>query len=204
MLWEKGDIFLMGLHMARLEKSADHFSFSFKKNDLLLSLKRIASSFTPDIKYKVRLLLSETGPADVSASALPHSGKQKAKTTFSGKKTDRNDVFLYHKTTNRALYDEESDKYRQEGYFDVLFTNTDGEVTEGALTNIMVKKGDIYLTPPICCGVLPGTYREYLLKTQEIPLKEKVLMKEDLDDADGIFLMNSVRGMVRVELSARS
>ncbi len=203
MLWENGDIFLMGLHMARLEKSSGYFSFSFKKEEILLSLKRVTASFTPDMKHKVRLLLSENGAADVSASALPHSDTQNARTAFSGKKTDRDDIFLYHKTTNRALYDEEFDRYRQKGYFDVLFTNNHGEVTEGAVTNIMVKKGDVYLTPPLSCGVLPGTYREYLLKTQGIPLKEKVLVKEDLVDSDGIFLINSVRGMVEVELSAR-
>ena len=79
--------------------------------------------------------------------------------------------------------------------------NTDGEVTEGAITNIVAKEGGEYFTPPESCGLLPGTYREYLLRSGELPLKEKVLRVEDLKNADKLFLVNSVRKMLETRLS---
>ena len=42
---------------------------------------------------------------------------------FSHKKIFSGNMFLFHKTTRRVLYDEERTKAVQEGVFDMLFTN---------------------------------------------------------------------------------
>ena len=202
MLWKKGEFFLLGIHIARLEKSASYFSFPFEKSDILKSLRYHSAAFDPMVKYRVRLLLSGDGKTDISSGSMELPSISEARTLISGKRTDRNDIFLSHKTTNRSLYDNEFVRCREAGYFDIIFTNAEGEVTEGAITNIIVKKSGLYLTPPLSCGVLPGTYREDLLTSQEIPLKEKVLLVEDLNGADEIFLINSVRKMVPVKLTA--
>ncbi len=196
LLWEEGGYFLMDLHLQRLRKSAEHFGFPFDASFTESVLECSSSEFDMMRKYKVRLLLKRTGKFEISAEALPPLEVGPVRTALSREKTDKSDIFLAHKTTNRALYDRELKKYREKGFFDVIFTNRDGEITEGAITNIVIRNGGNYRTPPLSGGVLPGVYREYLLKSHTLPVKEKVLRMEDLIKADDIFLVNSVRKMV--------
>ena len=123
-------------------------------------------------------------------------GKLPVKIALSDHRTDKSDEFLYHKTTFRKLYDHELTKYRTHGYFDVIFRNKNNEITEGTISNIMIRTGEIYLTPPVSCGILAGTYRDYLLKKDDFPLKEGILHQKDLESADEIFVINSVRKMI--------
>ncbi|HDP16239.1 MAG TPA: aminodeoxychorismate synthase, component I, partial [Candidatus Omnitrophica bacterium] len=126
--------------------------------------------------------------------------KGTAKVVFSDKRVSSRDSFFYHKTTNRKLYDGELRKWRKKGYFDAIFSNEKNQITEGAVSNIIIKKGRFYYTPPVSCGLLRGVYREYILKSRKIPLKEKILYKSDIRKADKIYMVNSVRGMVEAVL----
>ena len=123
-----------------------------------------------------------------------------AHTTISIFRTSPGDIFLYHKTTNRELYGSEYERYRTKGYFDVIFLNTKGEVAEGAITNIVIKKNGRFYTPPLSSGLLPGVFRASLLKSGRV--KEKKIFLKDLRRADKIFLCNSVRGLVEVKLTS--
>jgi para-aminobenzoate synthetase/4-amino-4-deoxychorismate lyase len=82
---------------------------------------------------------------------------------------------------------------------DVIFLNERGEVTEGANNNIVIRKDGILQTPPVTCGLLPGTMREQLLETGEV--SEGVIMSADVEQADEIYLINSVRKWRRVRLA---
>jgi len=191
--------------MERLEKSARHFSFPYGRAEIEQALKKRAGSFDTSKKYRMRLLLEETGKFTVEDTELDSSmPRRPAKTTVSDINTDKNDVFLYHKTTNRSLYDRELAKCRANGLFDSIFLNRENEITEGAVTNIVIRSGSDYWTPPVSSGLLPGVYREYLLQNGELLLKEKVLYTEDLLAADEIFMINSVRKMVPVKIEPTS
>jgi len=105
-------------------------------------------------------------------------------------------MFLYHKTTNRTVY--ESALEQAAGYDDVLLWNDEGEVTESCIANIVVEKDGALITPPVRCGLLPGVYRSHLL--EEGSVRESVVRKEDLPRCSRIFLVNSVRLMWEVRL----
>ncbi len=182
----------MDLHMARLMKSANHFSFRCDIDNIRRVLQDHSSSFNPSLKYKTRLVVGFSGNTDIRSQKIVPDTNSLLRITFSQKKTDRHDSFLSHKTTRRELYDMELASYREKGYFDILFTNKEDEVTEGAITNIIIQKDGRYLTPPLSSGVLPGTYREYLIKSGEIPLEESILLREDILRAEKVFLINSV------------
>jgi branched-subunit amino acid aminotransferase/4-amino-4-deoxychorismate lyase len=109
------------------------------------------------------------------------------------------DLFLRHKTTRREVYDREYAKYMKKGFADVIFFNERGEVTEAHSSNVFIKKGGKFYTPPVTSGLLPGTYRQYLLDKGE-KYSEKVLHLKDLKKADEIYICNSVRGLRRVYL----
>src|SRR5699024_4307758 len=100
--------------------------------------------------------------------------------------------FLYHKTTNRTLYD----SHKQPNMFDVLLWNEAGEVTEFTIGNVVLEIDGKLYTPPVSAGLLPGTFREMLLKKGTIT--EKVLYKEDFTKERKTWLINSVRQWVEV------
>ena len=82
-----------------------------------------------------------------------------------------------------------------EGYDEVIFMNDTGEITEGSITNVFVKKGDVLLTPPVSSGLLPGTFRGALIAAGEC--REQVLYPSHLQSADEVCLGNSVRRLVK-------
>ena len=92
-------------------------------------------------------------------------------------RTDPDDRFLFHKTTNRALYANAFKAAREAGFEDVLFLSARGEVTEGAVHNVFVEKNGRWMTPPVACGLLPGVYRRHLLETRS-EMEERVLICE--------------------------
>ena len=113
-------------------------------------------------------------------------------------KIDPENLFLYHKTTNRALYDSQYKLYSSKSYFDVVFLNTRNEVAEGAISNIIIQKDGRLYTPPVASGLLAGIFRQHLLNIGKA--KESPISLGDLLKADKIFACNSVRGMVEVKI----
>ncbi len=196
MLWDDGSYYLSDLHLARIERSAAFFSFPFNKDEIMAALKHKVRSFDASKKYRLRILLNKDGKIKVSSESIKKSLPHAVNIALSDKKTQKDNIFLRHKTTNRELYDSEFAKYRKKGCFDVLFFNEDDELTEGAITNVLLRKNQEYFTPPISCGLLGGIYREHLLSCGKLEIKEKVLRMEDLKNADEILLINSVRKIV--------
>ena len=65
-LWEKGDYFLLTLHLKRLKKSAEYFSFDMHENNIAVKLLDISSDLNINKKYKIRLLLHNNGKMEYS------------------------------------------------------------------------------------------------------------------------------------------
>lgn len=202
MLWEESKgYFLLGLHIERLENSARFFRIPCNIDMVKSRLREIESNFCKDKAYRIRLLIDKNGKLSVSSSEFSQdSTGEITYVTISDRKTDSSNIFLYHKTTNRALYESEYDRYKRGGFIDVLFENERGEITEGAITNIFLEKDSIFMTPPVECGLLDGVYRKYLLRGGQGRYIEKVLGRDDFIDADAIYLSNSVRGLFKVQL----
>jgi branched-subunit amino acid aminotransferase/4-amino-4-deoxychorismate lyase len=111
------------------------------------------------------------------------------------------DPYLYHKTTHRAFYDDESRSARAAGLFERIFLNERGEVTEGTRTNVFVEaEGGQLETPPVSSGLLRGVLRQELIDTGRA--REKVLSADDLQRARAFYVGNSVRGLIRARLVA--
>jgi len=200
MLWkpDKG-YFLLKPHLERLKSSAEYFNFRFDGKHIAKQLRSLEQQFKNDQDYRIRLLLDRRGETEIDFSRTKGSSEA-VKLKFSDKKVFSEDPFLYHKTTNRDLYNNEYKKWSKKGYFDVIFSNEKNQITEGAVSNIIIKKGRFYYTPPVACGLLDGVFRKSLFKKRDFPVKEKVLRKEDVRKADEIYVVNSVRGMRRVVL----
>ena len=196
--------FLQKEHLNRMKDSAFYFGFRFDSRKaqqvLVQEGQRLKKNTRISKAHRARLVLERDGIMYIESSPFePFPNPQMA--GLSAMRTNSSNRFLFHKTTNRELYDSELLKANEKGWFDVLFLNERDEATEGARTNIVVNVGGEYSTPPIECGVLAGTFRHRLLNQRTRRVKERVLRLADLRSADEVFLCNSVRGMVRVQLA---
>ncbi|MRR55944.1 MAG: aminodeoxychorismate synthase component I [Deltaproteobacteria bacterium] len=187
--------FLIDRHLKRLADSARYFGFAIDICAARTRLEKSAEAISG--RAKVRLILSSDGSLAVEVEPLVCSTSDEISwITFADVRVDSSHQFLYHKTSNRELYHRELGK--KPGCVDVIFLNERNEVTEGANNNIVVRKNGLLVTPPVTCGLLPGTFRAQLLESGEIT--EQILVPADLEQAEEIYLVNSVRKWRRVRL----
>ena len=93
----------------------------------------------------------------------------------------------------------------RDGFGDILWSHSDGEVAEAHAANIffMTRDGDqvAYITPPAHSGILLGVTRDRLInlmKNAGIPVREEIVYADELPRFDEAFLTSSVRGLVPV------
>ncbi len=198
---EGGKCLLLPLHLERLQGSAEYFGFRFPRTELLEAIESAVRESSDRGASKLRLELSRDGSWTLSELEVLEEEPEISRAMLWPEPVQSNDRFLRHKTTRRALYNYAAQVSHQRGYVDAIFQNERGIVTEGAISNIVVKHGDCWLTPPVDAGVLPGVYRTSLLKRMpEIQVVE--FSVEQLLGADEVWLTNAVRGMRRVVIDS--
>lgn len=192
--------FLLHEHLLRLENSADYFDFHFDREEILRRLGEYAAQFgrQPE-SYRVRLTLNRQGGVSMAHTHLPNL-HEPVRIKLASARTHSQDRFLFHKTTRRELYDRALKDAEAQGFFDVIFCNERGEITEGCRSNLIIKSEGRYFTPPLDCGVLPGVFRAHLVASGKFTLEEKILLPQELERAEEILLCNAVRGLVKAVL----
>jgi len=195
LLWRRGrGYFLLEAHLQRLCDSARYFGFAVDADAVRRQLLTVAERFTAP-RYRVRLRVNRHGEAH--AEYAPLSPERRVwRVALAHEPVDPREVFLYHKTTHRQVY--ERARAQHPDCDDVILWNTRGEITESTLANVVVRLDGRYCTPPVECGLLAGVYRGHLV--QRGLLHERVLTPEDLRRAEAVYLINSVRGRIRVEV----
>jgi para-aminobenzoate synthetase/4-amino-4-deoxychorismate lyase len=192
-LWnENKNYFLLDLHLKRLKSSCDYFSIPLDSDKLKENLK-IAQADVIRGKWKVRVLVGLDGRISIERQPLEEI-KPPVRIKISSRRINPDNVFLYHKTTRRHTYDREKKKAQGQGFFEAIFLNINGQVTEGAMSNIFILKQDRLYTPPVQCGLLGGVLREHLLKQGRA--SEKIIYLKDILKADKLYIGNSVRGLL--------
>jgi para-aminobenzoate synthetase/4-amino-4-deoxychorismate lyase len=191
-------IVLLDRHLERLATSARYFAFVCDDKAVRRALADAVKGKTE--RLRVRLLLAESGAVTVTITPLPAPAADAVmRFAVSKSRVDSADIFLFHKTTRRELYDREWQLYADSmGADEVIYLNERGELAEGSRTTIFLERDGRLLTPAVSSGLLPGTLRAELIA--EGRAVEAVLTLEDLEAADRVFLGNSVRGLVRATL----
>ncbi|MFN2134628.1 MAG: aminotransferase class IV, partial [Candidatus Promineifilaceae bacterium] len=185
--------FLLDLHLQRLAESADYFQFALDLPQVERLLAEEAASFKTAMR--VRLLVDRQGAVTIQAHSLALSSQaQTIRCHLAACPISSREVWLYHKTTNRSVYEEA--RAARPSADEVILWNEAGELTEGTIANLVLDLDGRLLTPPVTCGLLNGTLRRHLLHQGEI--QEKVLGIADLYRARKVWLINSVRGWQEV------
>jgi para-aminobenzoate synthetase / 4-amino-4-deoxychorismate lyase len=192
---EEGGYYLLERHLTRLEESAGYFDFIFNRDIIMSELNKAAKGLKTDDK-RIRLLLSKTGEIRIETYPLGLTESKKPRTiTKAPRAIPEGDPFLYHKTTMRDLYnsflEDEADCE------DVLLWNKKGEITESCIANFVAVINGEHFTPPIACGLLGGTLRSEMIENGK--LREKVIKLDELENAEEIYLINSLRGKIPVD-----
>ncbi len=197
-LWEAdAGYFLLDKHLHRMTASAEYFNIPFdpiKLNHKLMQFEKNAGNES----QKVRVQLSQAGVISIEAipiSKIPLPDTLNVK--LAEQPVDSSDVFLYHKTTHRGVYDAAINS--QPNCDDVLLWNEQGLLTESTKANLVCQFDDGLFTPSVTSGLLAGTYREQLL--EEGMIQERTIKVDELWECGEIFLINSVRRWMKVELN---
>ena len=184
----KKGYFVLPEHLARLEASAEYFDFCFSDKKVIEHLLKVAKNF-PARPQRVRLLLHKDGFLESTYLPLAATTSAPVKIRLAADPVNTEDILLYHKTTRRQFYERCLAEAKDAD--EVVLWNERKEVTECCTANLVLELSGELLTPPLSSGVLPGTYREYLLSRGV--LIERVLTIDDLRNCSQIYLVNAVR-----------
>ncbi len=188
--------FLREKHVARILDSGDYFDVPISQEKLDDYLDQISSEFASP--QRVRLLLDQSGRLDSEVRPFqPRDSHEPLRACLASSPVDSSDVFLFHKTTRRDLY--EAALKDNPGSEDVLLYNERGELTEFTIGNLVVEMNGRFFTPPVSCGLLPGTFRAHLMETGQVA--ERTIPVWQLKDCARIFRVNSIRKWQAVEIS---
>ena len=187
--------FLLQEHLRRLHDSAVWSGIPLPAGAAQAALHAAASGF-PQTAQRVRLELTADGALRVEAAPLDWPGRRLWTLALAAEPVDAADPMLFHKTTRRDMYDQA--RARQPAADDVLLWNRRGELTETTIANIAFLRGGVWHTPPLRCGLLPGTLRAALLRQGRI--REGVLRREELATTPALAVFNSVRGWLAARL----
>ncbi len=195
LLWTRaGGYALLGSHLKRLRKAAAFFGHAVDPGAVHAALVKAAAAFAQE-RARVRLRVDRRGSTRIEAVAIDGS-RGFADPVLDDGPTDTRSPFVRHKTTRRELY--AAALARHPGAEDVLLHNQRGELTESTLANLFYRLDGRLWTPPEHCGLLPGTYRAWMLETGHA--RERALHLDELPRVEALYLANAVRGCHAVRL----
>ncbi len=193
MLWQPGQgVTLARRHRDRICLSARKLGFPFDPGSFDAALAEIAG----EGPLRVRVLLHGDGRIETTTAPLPPPAGI-WRIAIAPETLESTDPWLQVKSTRRRLYDDVRAAL-PEGVDEAIFLNEKGHVCEGTITNLIVRQGDDWVTPPLSDGVLPGVMRAHLLSMGQ--LRVGSVTPEDLRTATGLRMCNALRGQIEAEL----
>ena len=199
---EGGQCALLSLHLERLQEAAAALNLRLPP-DAAQQIGPYLQALPDAAPYRVKVLLDSDGLRLSHAACTPLHGAQFA--LMAPQALPLRDYLRRFKTTRRAVYDAGWQQAEQQGAFDSLFFNTEGHLLEGGRSNVFVRFGSEWYTPPLDLDILNGVMRRAVLAEPQRYLNtahifERRITQAQLRQADEIVLCNALRGLIRVGL----
>ena len=199
---EGGQCALLSLHLERLQEAAAALNLRLPP-DAAQQIGPYLQALPDAAPYRVKVLLDSDGLRLSHAACTPLHGAQFA--LMAPQALPLRDYLRRFKTTRRAVYDAGWQQAEQQGAFDSLFFNTEGHLLEGGRSNVFVRFGSEWHTPPLDLDILNGVMRRAVLADSQHYLNtahifERRITQAQLRQADEIVLCNALRGLIRVGL----
>ncbi len=177
---------ILDRHLDRLAASAWYFGFFFDASRLDDALSEALAGAT--LPRRIRVTLSRSGAIDLQLSSTPPVLERPVLLAVDFDPVDSSSVWLYHKTTRRAAFEERAQRHLEAD--DVVLVNERGEITESTIANVAVLVDRRWSTPPVDSGCLPGVERGRLIELGK--LVERTVTLDELYAADGVALVSSL------------
>lgn len=212
----EGHPFLLDDHIERLNQGMSeigiekHFDRE-EVNPILQKLLKINQLTNAYIRFNVSAGIGEVGLQTepfkrpnviIFPKSLPPAGelveKRSVLLNIKRNKPEGKERLKSHHFMNNLLAKKEIGAApEQEG----IFLTHEGYVAEGIVSNIFWKKGNILYTPSLRTGILNGITRQFILelaKTMQIDSQEGLYRPEEIQEADEVFVTNSIQEIVPI------
>ncbi len=198
---ENGQACRLEMHLDRISQSAKELKIKSDLNRAKSLIQEACSQLDEQSIYRLRLDLSAEGLLSVKTALIQDLQPGPILWASDLLATDTTmlstDQLLGHKVTRRKLYDQAWLAAEKLGSFDALFINEQGFVTEGGRSNVFIKKGGQWLTPPLASGCLPGVMRSVVLSDTKYQAVEQNITRADVLSAEEVIFTNALRGIVQ-------
>lgn len=196
------------LHYERMKNSAFELKISFKlsftefKKIIENEIKKLGKS-----KFILRFSIIKSGNnskyyINARENNYDEASYEKGfKLRISDITRNKNSKLVFHKTLNYMENYIELIKSRELGYDEAIFFNNEGNLCEGARSNIFLVYEDRIATPKVKNGLLKGIKRdEVIAKLRELGenVTEENISYEKFVAAKEVFITNSVLGIMKV------
>jgi branched-subunit amino acid aminotransferase/4-amino-4-deoxychorismate lyase len=192
---DDGRIVRQDEHLARMAAAAGTHGFAWSEPRVIQALTD-AVSRQPAGRWRVRLLLADDGTPAVECLPFPPASERPWRVAFAVDPVN-DDPLLRVKTTRRAIYD--TARHARPDADDVILWTRDEAITESTIANVVVDIDGALCTPPATLPLLPGVFREELLRAGR--LQERAIFKAEALAARRVWLVNSLREWIDVELT---
>lgn len=212
-----GHVFRLGRHLERMAASARALGWMTipdrdECKDSVMQVVRATGGEDARVRLTVttgslRAAASDTPELTVVATAsqggrYPDECYTKGVTVVvSESRQHAGDATVGHKTTSYFARLASLRAAHAKSAFESLWFTPQGDLAEGAISNVFVVRDERLFTPPLDTPVLPGITRATTIELaveQDIPVREQRLTLDDLLGADEVFLTNSMMEIVPV------
>ncbi|MDQ1899713.1 aminotransferase class IV family protein [Paracoccus sp. WLY502] len=186
-----GRIALWPLHLDRLRAGRAAVGFDLDETQVLVALAGLPRGQV----LRARLAVDANGHVALTHQPLPPN-PEIWQVAISDQHLNSKDAWLRIKSSHRPVYDHVRAGLPA-AVDEAILLNERGEVCEGTITSLFLRRGGRLLTPPLSCGLLPGVLRRSLIQTGQA--EEAVLTPDELRDGE-VFMGNALRGLIRALL----
>lgn len=188
-----GHVPRLDLHLMRMAEGAAWLGWAFPREAVLAAVASVPDGGA----RRVRVTLDSEGRVQMQHAECPPNPAV-WRLGLASARLQSGDPWLGVKSTRRAIYDA-ARAALPAGLDEVLFLNERDELCDGTITTLFLRRGGRLWTPPLQSGVLPGVLRRSLIAAGEVA--EAVMRADDLAKAEAVFVGNSLRGLIPVQLA---
>jgi len=204
-VYRGGKLAFVDDHLDRMAEGCQFFALPFSRKQALGALKAALDEVPADADARLRLTLISHGDHRAAKGTFETTWAPLQDMSAQQGRGVRLTLAPFQRFSKSPLVRFKTTSYlenifvftwaRSEGFFDALFTNERGQITEGSITNVFFLSKGHTLTPPLEAGLLPGITRKQIIRvarTRGFSVRESTVRPEDLRAFDGAFVTNSV------------
>jgi branched-subunit amino acid aminotransferase/4-amino-4-deoxychorismate lyase len=192
-------------HLDRMADGCSFFSLPFSREEAHEALKSALTEIPSDTEARLRLNLISYGNQRAEKTVFQTAWEPLQEMDTWQSKGVKLGVAPFQRLSRSPVVRFKTTSYmenifvfswaREQGFFDALFTNERGKITEGSISNVFFLSEDQIFTPRVDAGLLPGITRKQIIEIArqlDRSVEESTVTLADLERFHGAFVTNAV------------